>query len=253
MFLVCINVLTGKSCRTKVTTQLAKQFTSPAIAEQHFIKILSSTTVPLLMVASNVSSTLVSTQPVTVSIQSDTGTAQTDTGTVQSITRSIQPAVVSTQSVIESTQALLQTVSSTNLPSTPILLQSLLQSNPSSLSGTYDQPHPQFPFHPKDPEAEVQCTHALVSLTLEQQFKVLYKLFSLLVHRTSKYSIPGDFLELVANGMAHLRDCNCCNVIYLMCQALGTMKPDQSDTLLPAKRMPMGLIEYMVKFLLPEI
>jgi len=38
-----------------------------------------------------------------------------------------------------------------------------------------------------------------------------------------------------------------------MCQALGTMKPDQSDTLLPAKRMPMGLIEYMVKFLLPEI
>jgi len=61
-------------------------------------------------------------------------------------------------------------------------------------------------------------------------------------------SVPDDFLELAANGMAHLDKCKCSNVIYLMCQALGSMRSNQSDTLLPAKRMPMGLIEYIVNF-----
>ena len=59
-------------------------------------------------------------------------------------------------------------------------------------------------------------------------------------------SVPDDFLELATNGMVHLHKCNLSNVMYLMCQALGAMKPDQSDTLLPAKRMLMGLIEHIV-------
>jgi len=151
-------------------------------------------------------------------------------------------------SVTESMQAMPQTVFSTytDLPSTPVLLQSLLQSNPFR---TDFQSCPQFPLHPEDPEsAEIQCKNALVSLTLEEQFKVLSKLFSSLLHGSSMCSSPDDFLELAANGMAHLHKCNRSNVIYLMCQALGTMRPDQSNTLLPAKRMPMGLVEYMVNF-----
>ena len=37
-----------------------------------------------------------------------------------------------------------------------------------------------------------------------------------------------------------------------MSQALGTMRPDLSDSLLPAKRMPMGLIEHSVNFFTAE-
>ena len=48
--------------------------------------------------------------------------------------------------------------------------------------------------------------------------------------------------------MIHLKHCHRSNVIYLLAKALGTMRPDQSDSLLPAKRMPMGLIEYSAKF-----
>jgi len=59
-------------------------------------------------------------------------------------------------------------------------------------------------------------------------------------------SAPDDFLELAANRMAYLHKCIRSNVIYLMCQSLGTMRSNQSDTLLPAKRMPMGLVEYMM-------
>ena len=75
--------------------------------------------------------------------------------------------------------------------------------------------------------------NALVSLTLEHQFKVLSKLFSSLLHRSSTThmcSVPDDFLKLAANGMAHLHKCNHSNVIYFTCQALGTMEPDQSDS-----------------------
>ena len=74
------------------------------------------------------------------------------------------------------------------------------------------QPCPQFPFHPKDPEsAETQCKNALVSITVEKQFKALSN--KLLLHRSSMCSAPDDFLELVANGMAHLHKYNRSNVI----------------------------------------
>jgi hypothetical protein len=38
------------------------------------------------------------------------------------------------------------------------------------------------------------------------------------------------------------------NVLYLLAKALGTTRPDGSDSLLPISRMPMGLLEYMVNF-----
>ena len=53
---------------------------------------------------------------------------------------------------------------------------------------------------------------------------------------------------LSANAMSHLHTCEHSNVLYLLSQALGTMRPDSSDSLLPAKGMPMRLIEYTVKF-----
>ena len=45
--------------------------------------------------------------------------------------------------------------------------------------------------------------------------------------------------------MQNLRDAECSNSIYLLAKALGTMHKDGSDSV---KRMPMGLIKYIVSF-----
>jgi len=95
---------------------------------------------------------------------------------------------------------------------------------------------------------EAQCVSALANLKLDEQFKVLTKLFCGLLQMKSTCECPDDFLELSVNAMAHLHTCGRSNVVYLLSQALGTMRPDSSDSLLPAKRMPMGLIEYTVRF-----
>ena len=60
--------------------------------------------------------------------------------------------------------------------------------------------------------------------------------------------IPVDFLKLAADGMRHLRKCDRTNVIYRFARVIGTMRKDKSDSLLPVRRMPMGLIEYCVNF-----
>ena len=67
------------------------------------------------------------------------------------------------------------------------------------------------------------------------------------IHACSK--VPDDFLNFVVEGVSHLKKSGRSNVIYLFAKALGTMRSDGSDTLLPAKRMPMGLIEHTVNFL----
>lgn len=60
--------------------------------------------------------------------------------------------------------------------------------------------------------------------------------------------MPEDFLELVATAVHHTHKCRRTNVIYNLAKALGTMRVDGSDSLLPAKRMPMGLVEYTAAF-----
>ena len=52
------------------------------------------------------------------------------------------------------------------------------------------------------------------------------------------------FLELAAAAMQHLKSCGRANVLYNLAKAIGTMRDDLSDSLLPANRMPMGLIEH---------
>ena len=48
--------------------------------------------------------------------------------------------------------------------------------------------------------------------------------------------------------MEHLKLCRRSKVLHNLAKALGTKREDHSDTLLPAKRMPMGLIEHCVNF-----
>ena len=102
---------------------------------------------------------------------------------------------------------------------------------------------------PSQTQVETACWQQLKMLPSDQQCAVLSQLFAtFLKQNTSTRCPPSDFLELVVRGMTHLQQCGRSNVIYMLAKALGTMRPDQSDSLLPAKRMPMGLIEYVVLY-----
>ena len=46
--------------------------------------------------------------------------------------------------------------------------------------------------------------------------------------------------------MKHLRECRRTNVIYALSKAIGSMCADETDSLLPVRRMPFGLLEYAV-------
>lgn len=86
---------------------------------------------------------------------------------------------------------------------------------------------------------KLSCIEKLETLAAHQQCSVLSKLFSRFVKQNSPTQhLPNDFIELALKGMAHLTSCGRSNVIYLLVKALGTMRTDQSDSLLPAKRMP---------------
>lgn len=92
------------------------------------------------------------------------------------------------------------------------------------------------------------CHQALSVLQPRQQVQVLS---SLLVHYQREHSnirVPEDFLELAIRGMQYLHESGRSNVIYTIAKAVGTMRSDNSDSLLPVKRMPMGLVEYIVNF-----
>lgn len=88
-----------------------------------------------------------------------------------------------------------------------------------------------------------------MSLGSEEQLSMLSELFSLCMRQTSSARVPpADFIELAVKGMECTHRANRSNVIYLLSKALGTTRPDGSDSLLPVTRMPMGLLEYMVNF-----
>ena len=85
-------------------------------------------------------------------------------------------------------------------------------------------------------------------LPAHQQKAVLSNLFNLFVQASTELACVPNFIEFTVNGMNHLKTCGRSNVIYLLAKSLGTLRPDESDSLLPAKRMPMSLIEYSVNF-----
>lgn len=85
-------------------------------------------------------------------------------------------------------------------------------------------------------------------LPAHQQKAVLSNLFDLFVQASTTLAFVPNFIDFTVHGMNHLKACGRSNVIYLLAKSLGTMRTDGSDSLLPAKRMPMGHIEYCVNF-----
>ena len=67
-------------------------------------------------------------------------------------------------------------------------------------------------------------------------------------HHAHMLLLPSDFLKLVVSAFNHLHQSRRGNVVYLLAKALGTTRPDGSDSLLPTSRIPMGLLEYIVTF-----
>ena len=94
------------------------------------------------------------------------------------------------------------------------------------------------------------CQQAFASMEADEQLKLLSDLFSAFLKQRHPHVrlLPLDFLKLVVLGLQRLHDAGRANVIYLLAKALGTTRPDGSDSLLPTSRMPMGLLEYMVEF-----
>jgi len=86
------------------------------------------------------------------------------------------------------------------------------------------------------------------SLPLEENFLILSQLFSEIMQEKYAIKMSSDFLKIAAAAMVHLQDCNRANIIDLLARALGSMRADGSDSLLPARRVPTGLIKHTTNF-----
>lgn len=89
---------------------------------------------------------------------------------------------------------------------------------------------------------------SLLKMVSDELIRVISSLFQ--QYALTKYDVhvPADFLQLSLIAIRHLNQCGRSNVVYGVAKAIGTMRPDGSDSRLPARRMPMGMLEYMVKF-----
>ena len=97
---------------------------------------------------------------------------------------------------------------------------------------------------------EVQATPGLLSSVSnhDQQLALTSELFKLYCIEQADIKPPNDFLQLSMLAMKHLESCGRSNVLYSLAKSLGTMRNDGNESLLPARRMPLGLIEHCVNF-----
>ena len=80
------------------------------------------------------------------------------------------------------------------------------------------------------------------------QVGLLSKLFSSYASRELGLSVPNDFVALATKDMMHLKENKRSNVLYKLAVVIGIMREDSSDSRLPVRRMPMGLVEYIANF-----
>ena len=93
-----------------------------------------------------------------------------------------------------------------------------------------------------------EVTEYIGKIGIDQQLKVISVVFQKLAGSTYGVDIDGDFLELALQASKHLQECGRSNVLCGLARAIGTLHLDGSDSRLPAKRMPMGLLEYRANF-----
>ena len=94
-------------------------------------------------------------------------------------------------------------------------------------------------------------SHLIATIECLPETDQLYVISQSFCQFASKYcdvNIEANCLELLLRATKHLSLCNRSNVIYKLAKTIGTMRPNGLDSRLPAKRMPMGLLEYMANF-----
>lgn len=94
--------------------------------------------------------------------------------------------------------------------------------------------------------------HHFSQLPVNAQLDLLSKLFSSYASNEMRLSVPDDFIALAARAMLQLMSSDRSNVLYNLAKAIGTIREDGSDSRLPTKRMPMGLIEYIANFFVAD-
>ena len=85
-------------------------------------------------------------------------------------------------------------------------------------------------------------------MPVEDQLKAISDVFCYFADVKCSVNIPSDFLQLVISASQHLLQNGRSNVVYGITKAIGTKRSDGSDSRLPAKRMPMGLLEHTANF-----
>lgn len=98
------------------------------------------------------------------------------------------------------------------------------------------------------PNMVEESVKGLEKIPADQQLQVVSTIFHQLAESDYGVQIGSDFLPLVLRASKHLHDCGRSNILYGLATAIGTLRIDGSDSRLPAKRMPMGLLEYTVNF-----
>lgn len=61
-------------------------------------------------------------------------------------------------------------------------------------------------------------------------------------------SVPSDYLQYSIQAVKHLKDSGRSNVLYSLAQSLATLHSDETELKLSIERMPMGMLEYTIRF-----
>ena len=93
-----------------------------------------------------------------------------------------------------------------------------------------------------------QAIQFLRRISEREQLQIMADWFSKFASSNYGVHINPDFLQLSLSASCYLKQCKWENVVYGVAKAVGRMRPDDSDSRLPAKRMPMGLLEHMLNF-----
>ena len=88
----------------------------------------------------------------------------------------------------------------------------------------------------------------LEPMSTDDQLKFMANFLTKFANTHYDVHVNSDFLQFFLDASRHLKECNRPNVVYGVAKAIGRMRPDRSDSRLPAKRMPMGLLQHMVNF-----
>ena len=96
---------------------------------------------------------------------------------------------------------------------------------------------------PSVEDIQQRCMDLYSSLNPADQITLMSSLFECALKSRNVF-VPADFLQLLINSMDHLQQSGRSNIFYQLAVASGTLRPDGSDSMLPARRVPTGLIEY---------